>query len=109
MEKQKNRTVYGRRQSRPLKESQKDLWKNLFPAVRLDLEFLPNPYAKNVIFEIGFGGGENLVHQAINNPNAICIGCEPFVNGVASLLSKIATENITNIKIFNDDAKILAL
>jgi tRNA (guanine-N7-)-methyltransferase len=107
MEKQKNRTVYGRRQSRPLKESQKDLWKNLFPAVNLHLESLPNSYPENVIFEIGFGGGENIAYQAINNPNAICIGCEPFINGVANLLSKIAAENITNIKIFNDDAKIL--
>ena len=75
MEKQKNRTVYGRRQSRPLKESQKDLWKNLFPAVNLHLESLPNSYPENVIFEIGFGGGENIAYQAINNlerPSYLC-------------------------------------
>ena len=109
MEDRKIRTIYGRRQSRPLRESQKDLWDKLFTDIKIDLQNLPSAYTDEVIFEIGFGSGENLVQQAINHPNAMCIGCEPFINGVASLLAKITKDNITNIRIFNDDAKLLLL
>ncbi len=104
---QKTRTIYGRRQSRPLRESQKDLWEKLFTKINLDLQNLPSTYGDEVIFEIGFGSGENLAQQAITHSSAICIGCEPFINGVASLLAKIAKQNLTNIRIFNDDAKLL--
>ena len=40
--------------------------------------------------EIGFGGGEHLVHQAAAHPDVGLIGCEPFVNGVAMALGRIA-------------------
>ena len=40
--------------------------------------------------EIGFGGGEHLVHQAAAHPEVGLIGCEPFVNGVAMALGRIA-------------------
>ena len=107
MENKKNRTIYGLRQSRPLRDSQKILWEELFDNIKIDLLNLPKEYPENVLLEIGFGSGENIAHQAINNPNSMCIGCEPFINGVSSLLTKIKTNNITNIKIYNDDAKLL--
>lgn len=107
MENKKNRTIYGRRQSRPLRDSQKILWEELFNDIKIDLLNLPTQYPENVLFEIGFGGGENLVHQAKLHPDYMCIGCDPFINGVSSLLTKIKVEDITNIRIFNDDAKIL--
>jgi tRNA (guanine-N7-)-methyltransferase len=107
MENRKNRTIYGRRQSRSLRDSQKNLWEQLFNDVKIDLQNLPASYPENIIFEIGFGGGENLAHQAMNNPDYTCIGCEPFINGVSSLLTKISENNIENIRIFNDDATIL--
>jgi len=107
MENHKIRTIYGRRQSRPLRDSQKDLCEKLFEDIKIDLQHLPSAYPSEVIFEIGFGSGENLAHQALNYPSAMCLGCEPFINGVASLLAKIAINNITNVRIFNDDAKKL--
>ena len=41
------------------------------------------------ILEIGFGAGEHLLHLAKQNPDKIIIGAEPFINGVASLLSQM--------------------
>ena len=44
---------------------------------------------KPVWLEIGFGGGEHLIHQARLNPNIGFIGCEPYQNGVAKLMGKL--------------------
>ena len=57
--------------------------------------------------EIGFGGGEHLAAQAKAHPAVGFIGCEPFVNGVARLLANIEQENLTNIRLFSDDARPL--
>jgi tRNA (guanine-N7-)-methyltransferase len=57
--------------------------------------------------EIGFGGGEHLAQQAALHPNFGFIGCEPFRNGVASLLDHIEREQLSNIRIFPDDARRL--
>ncbi len=107
MEQQKTRSFYGRRQSRPLKDNQKNLLNTLYQNIKLDLENLPKSFPDEVFFEIGFGSGENIIHQAQKCPNALCIGCEPFINGVAALLNKIAEAATENIKIFADDARLL--
>ena len=57
--------------------------------------------------EIGFGGGEHLAAQAKAHPAVGFIGCEPFVNGVARLLANIEQENLSNIRLFSDDARLL--
>ena len=62
---------------------------------------------KDIWLEIGFGGGEHLVHQAKANPDVGFIGCEPFVNGVAMLLGKIEKEGIKNIRIYPGDVRDL--
>ena len=60
--------------------------------------------------EVGFGGGEHLVQLAKVNRHIGILGCEPYVNGVAKLLPKLIDANITNVRIFMDDArKILDL
>ena len=46
----------------------------------------------DVWLEIGFGAGEHLHWQAQHHPRVGLIGAEPFVNGVAKLLSKIDDE-----------------
>ena len=57
--------------------------------------------------EIGFGGGEHLSAQAKAHPSVGFIGCEPFINGVARLLTDIDQENLSNIRLFTDDARLL--
>jgi len=62
---------------------------------------------KEFWLEIGFGAGEQIAHLAASNPSVGLLGCEPFVNGVASLLDRMVRDNIENIRIFDDDARLL--
>jgi tRNA (guanine-N7-)-methyltransferase len=60
-----------------------------------------------VWLEIGFGGGEHLVHLAAANPGIAIIGAEPFMNGVAMLLGKIRQAGVTNLAVHPGDARNL--
>lgn len=52
------------------------------------------PEATEVWLEIGFGGGEHMAAQAARRPDALVIGCEPFLNGVASALRHIDEQGL---------------
>ncbi|TRD19039.1 tRNA (guanosine(46)-N7)-methyltransferase TrmB [Palleronia caenipelagi] len=62
---------------------------------------------RDVWLEIGFGGGEHMVHQAQSNPDVGIIGAEPYINGVAMLLGKIRREGVDNLRIHPGDARDL--
>ena len=62
---------------------------------------------KDVWLEIGFGGGEHLVHMAKTYPQIGLIGCEPFINGVAMLLGKIRQAEVENLAVHPGDARDL--
>ena len=73
----------------------------------------PKPNDVNgAILEIGFGSGEHLIELALSHPDKIIIGAEPFINGVAGLMSKISDDKnkirdeYKNIRIFPDDIRI---
>ena len=106
MEKQEIRT-FGRRHGKKLSARQQWLLDNILPALSPKNE---SGNALNIL-EIGFGAGEHLRELAENNPNRIVIGAEPFINGVASLLSAITDETNSirpeykNIRIFADDVR----
>lgn len=55
--------------------------------------------------EIGFGGGEHLIHQAVQNPDVGLIGAEPYINGVAMLLGKIREAEVSNLRVHPGDAR----
>ena len=57
--------------------------------------------------EVGFGGGEHMVHQAAANPGVTIIGAEPFLNGTAMTLGKIRRAGVANIRIHPGDARDL--
>jgi tRNA (guanine-N7-)-methyltransferase len=57
--------------------------------------------------EIGFGGGEHLLTQAVANPEIGFVGCEPFVNGMAKLLAGIDAASLTNVRLRSSDAESL--
>jgi len=57
--------------------------------------------------EIGFGSGEHLFHQAIENPEINIVGCEPYINGVATLLGKLQKNNLKNVLIHPGDVRDL--
>ncbi len=60
-----------------------------------------------VWLEIGFGGGEHLVHMAALNPSVGIIGCEVFVNGVAMLLGKMRDAGAANLALYDGDVRDL--
>ncbi len=103
---------FGRIKSRPIKPRQAALFDTLMPTVRLpvpaegkiDVEALM-PGATEVWLEIGFGGGEHLAAQAARRPEALMIGCEPFINGVASALRHIEEGDLRNVRLHDDDAR----
>ncbi len=59
---------------------------------------------EKIWFEIGFGNGEHLIGQAQNNPDIGFIGCEPFTNGAAWAAREVVSNNLSNIRIWQDDA-----
>jgi tRNA (guanine-N7-)-methyltransferase len=66
----------------------------------------PGPVS-DVWLEIGFGAGEHLIHQAEANPHIGFIGAEPFINGVARVLAEAENKSLHNIRIHDDDARLL--
>ncbi|MCP5366319.1 MAG: tRNA (guanosine(46)-N7)-methyltransferase TrmB [Hyphomicrobiales bacterium] len=104
---------HGRRHGKPLRPHRADLVAGLLPRLRLDLAAAADPAAafapraEDVWLEIGFGAGEHLAAQAAAHPRVGFIGCEPFVNGVGALLSRIEAAGLDNIRILDDDARHL--
>jgi tRNA (guanine-N7-)-methyltransferase len=102
MEKQEIRT-FGRRHGKKLSARQQHLIDNILPTLRPD---------NGDILEIGFGAGEHVRDLSRTNPDKTIIGAEPFMNGVASLLSAITDEKTNqvldeykNIRIWADDVR----
>jgi tRNA (guanine-N7-)-methyltransferase len=109
------RRFHGRRLARPLTQRRKELIEHLLPRLRIPLpesgvvdprRLFETPPA-DVWLEIGFGGGEHLAWQAERHPEIGFIGCEPFLNGLATLLTTIDEEQLANIRIHPDDARLL--
>lgn len=63
--------------------------------------------AEEIWFEVGFGNGEHLLYQALRHPDIGFIGCEPFMNGVSALCVGIKENNLKNIRIWPEDARLL--
>ena len=60
---------------------------------------------KNIIVEIGFGDGDNLINSAKTNSNFFYIGADPFLNTTAKCLSKLLKYKLTNVVIWPDDIR----
>ena len=111
---------YGRRRGKTLSDRQKHFIANYLPIITPGgISYHENPKREKInlkeVFdkdyplwlEIGFGGGEHFLSLAKQNKNVGFIGCEPYLNGVAMLLPRLAKEKLNNVKIFMDDARIL--
>ena len=51
--------------------------------------------------------GDNLSHMISNNKEMIFIGCDPYLNGIANLISEIKESDHKRIKIYDRDVRIL--
>ena len=113
------RNFYGRLKGKSLRKSQKVYIDQDLAALspgKVDWDVNPEREAidlkglfgdRPLWLEIGFGGGEHMVHQAARNPGTGFIGCEPYINGVAMLLGKIRDEGCENIRIHPGDVRDL--
>jgi tRNA (guanine-N7-)-methyltransferase len=105
-------SFFGRRKGHRLRSHQADLIEHLLPRLALDTSGKSQPGlaelfdapAEKVRLEIGFGGGEHLIAEARAFPDTGFIGCEPYVNGMAKILTQIEAHNIGNIRLFAGDA-----
>jgi tRNA (guanine-N7-)-methyltransferase len=106
------RTFFGRRKGHRLRSHQATLIEQLLPRLSLDvgspapadLAALFNPRVGELRLEIGFGGGEHLIAEARAFPAVGFIGCEPYVNGMAKILTQIEAAGIGNIRLLAGDA-----
>lgn len=109
---QAQRAFFGRRKGHKLRAHQADLIAHLLPRLALDISGPPvtgltdlfDRPLDDIRLEIGFGGGEHLVAEALAFPNIGFIGCEPYVNGMAKILALIEAANVNNIRLFAGDA-----
>jgi tRNA (guanine-N7-)-methyltransferase len=108
------RAFFGRRKGHPLKPRQAALFDTLLPRLALDLTQAP-PADLRALFadvdqvrlEIGFGGAEHLVAQAMANPRIGFIGSDAFINGVAKALAAIEEHKLVNVRLHFGDASEL--
>lgn len=114
------RNFYGRRHGKTLRDTQRaylseDLEtlrpRGIWPAENPERDLLDLPAIfgddRPVWLEIGFGGGEHMVHMAARYPGVGIIGCEPFINGVAMLLGKIRAAGVGNLAVHPGDVRDL--
>ncbi len=113
------RNFYGRFRGKTMRASQQDYLENdLAPLSPGPVSWEENPDrnpldlnalfgGKDIWLEIGFGGGEHLVHMADRYRDIGLIGCEPYINGVAMLLGKVRNADVTNLAIHPGDVRDL--
>lgn len=87
----------------------------MLPGLRLDLTVVPPEDLRQLFaapvdtvrMEVGFGGGEHLLHEAARFPKTGFIGVEPFVNGMAKMVAALNREPLHNLRLFDEDAALL--
>ena len=86
----------------------------------LNLNYLPHYLVTNIddviadshkykkcILEIGFGNAENLISQALKNPDYLYVGSEVYMSGIGTLISNLKEQKIANVRIFPNDIRLL--
>lgn len=108
----RSEAFFGRRKSKALSPAQAQRFERLYPRLGIDVSTATPATVSNlfphtpdaIVMEIGFGGGEHLIHQATTYPEYGFIGIEPFVNSMAKILRVIDEHSIDNIRLYNEDA-----
>ena len=101
--------LYGRSSGHKLRKSQQELLDTLLPKIAVPDEGELTALrlfgdARPLHLEIGFGSGEHLAYRADLLPDHGFIGCEPFVNGVATALGHVRDQGLANVRLHMGDA-----
>ena len=105
-------SFYGRRKGHTLRAGQSGTLERVLEQLRVDtatpapadLRTLFDASIEDVALEIGFGGGEHLLHRAATEPQTGRIGAEPFLNGMAKAAAVIDATSPGNLRLFDRDA-----
>src|SRR4051812_13265536 len=100
----KYQTSFARRLGRSLSPRQQQLLQEDLTRLQANPATLHPNTALHI--EIGFGNGEHLLARAVEAPDTLFAGCEPYLNGVVSLLAKIKEQQVKNIRIHTEDARL---
>ena len=103
---------FGRRRGKAMRPQQAAALETGFTKYRLDLTAEPPGDLSHLFeadvaavrLEIGFGGGEHLLHRATESPATGFIGVEPFVNGMAKMMMAVKERPLANLRVYDDDA-----
>ena len=101
--------LYGRSSGHKLRATQQDLVDTLLRALSVPAAGELSAAGlfgedRPLHLEIGFGSGEHLAYRADLLPDHGFIGCEPFLNGVATALTHIRDQRLTNVRLHMGDA-----
>src|SRR3712207_1483160 len=101
--------LYGRSSGHKLRQGQQELVDALLPKLAVPEEGEITPLRlfgddRALHLEIGFGGGEHLAYRADLLPDHGFVGCEPFLNGVATALAHIRDRHLANVRLWRSDA-----
>ena len=109
------RAFFGRRKGHPLRARQIELFETLLPKLAPDLS-KPAPADLRALFtasldqvrlEIGFGGAEHMIAQALANPRCGFIGSDGFENAIGKALVAIGDNDLNNVRLHFGDASEL--
>lgn len=117
--KKEGNRVYGRRLGRPLNSSRQEALDALMPELGIEKSTLtaqgdvdPAPLFSfspaQTWLEIGFGNGEHVKGLMERYPERGFIAAEPFINGMSAFLKSIEDTEHKNVRVWMDDAIILA-
>jgi tRNA (guanine-N7-)-methyltransferase len=115
----RQRRIYGRRLGRALNKERREILDELLPLLQVQKDKVSckadlkpgnlfDVKCNKVWLEIGFGNGEHLSAVMRKNPDNAYIGAEPFINGMSAFLKDIADDPHDRIKVWMDDAIMLA-
>ncbi len=112
---QKYYRYQGRKISKTITQTNLNLLQNFYSLYSYDKEIIQylesnrnnkkfvikNTKFNKINIEVGFGDGEYLLKNAINNPQELFIGVEFYKNGIAKVLKNILDFKISNLKLSN--------
>tara|TARA_R110002095_G_scaffold96350_6_gene84145 strand:- start:1270 stop:2004 length:735 start_codon:yes stop_codon:yes gene_type:complete len=117
----KQRSLFGRRQGRAIRDERGDALRNVLPQVEIAQKHLNQEHTtppaelfdesfQSHWLEIGFGHGERLAQLMKNQSETAFIGAEPFINGMAGFLKELQQNDqpLDNIRVLMDDGMFIA-
>ncbi|CAH9018733.1 tRNA (guanosine(46)-N7)-methyltransferase TrmB [Candidatus Nitrosacidococcus sp. I8] len=87
------------------KKALEELWSKYGLTLQSDSLELASifPIQTPIVLEIGFGNGDSLARQALENPAINFLGVEVYRPGIGHLLTQIESLALTNLQLINED------